>query len=292
MLISDVLVTLCRLIEGAIRSVNNLLEKFHQSFFLYFLSAPNKFVSVGVYMIPFALLAAPLPIVAAALFSAPNRRSLNSADTSNKLSDMGKESDSWKWIHAAKVVFMIHLWGGIVSLLPYQILQLSGMTSTTSMLLWVALSYATLFILYHIMGSPYSCSSNDGEWEVLKAATIAAASIGLSLMSIINFATAQIGALLLVPMCLIVRPLRRQVQLSLSLRLIVLACNVAFGILAFPPTGLLILRGLSEGFGRIAVGDFWDWSKFLWSWNSATYLYLLLIHLPCWVLCMHVLMYP
>ncbi|KAK1295131.1 hypothetical protein QJS10_CPA16g01167 [Acorus calamus] len=70
-----------RLIEGVIRSINNLLEKFHQSFFLYLLSAPNKFVSVGVYMISFALLIAPLPISAAALFSSPNISEAKPGDT-------------------------------------------------------------------------------------------------------------------------------------------------------------------------------------------------------------------
>ena len=272
--------------------MNNLLEKFHQSFFLYFLTAPNKFVSVGVYMIPFALLVAPLPIVAAALFSASKRKGCNSPDTSNKVADVESESGSWKWIHAAKAVFMIHLWAGIVSLLPYQISQLSGMTTTGSMLLWVVLSISTLLILNQIMGSPYSYSSRDGYWEVLKAVTIAVACIGLSLMSIINFSTAQIGAMFLVPMCLMVRPFRERVKLALSLRLILLACNIAFGFVGFPPTGLLILKGLSEGFVKVTVGDFWDWSEFLWSWNSAAYLYLLLIHLPCWVLCMLVLIHP
>ncbi|XVF14045.1 hypothetical protein REPUB_Repub09cG0022800 [Reevesia pubescens] len=57
-----------RLIEGVVQSVNNLLEKFHQSFFLYLLTSPSKFVSVGVYMIAFALLIAPLPMVAASLY--------------------------------------------------------------------------------------------------------------------------------------------------------------------------------------------------------------------------------
>ncbi|KXG33134.1 hypothetical protein SORBI_3003G259100 [Sorghum bicolor] len=99
-----------RLIEGVARSVNNLLEKFHQSFFLYFLTAPSKFISVGVYMIPFALLLAPLPIVAAAL--ADGSRSMEK--TVDKLTDDSKADDfadilqskggSWKWLRAAKLV--------------------------------------------------------------------------------------------------------------------------------------------------------------------------------------------
>ncbi|XP_020273151.1 glycosylphosphatidylinositol anchor attachment 1 protein isoform X2 [Asparagus officinalis] len=281
-----------RLIEGVLRSVNNLLEKFHQSFFLYFLTSPNKYVSVGVYMIPFALLVAPLPIVAAALFSAGKRKGDNLEDTSNEVAEAASGSDSWKWIHAAKVVFMIHLWAGVVSLLPYHISQISGMDSTARMSVWVALSVTMLLISYKIVGSPYLCSSTDGDWEILKAVTVAVASIGLCLMSIINFATAQIGSMLLVPMCLMVRPFKRRSQVALSLRFIVLAFNLAFGLLGFPPVGLMMWKGLFEGFAKVSVGDFWDQAEFLWSWNSATYPYLLWIHLACWVLCMHILMHP
>ncbi|KAK8357083.1 hypothetical protein V6Z12_A05G396800 [Gossypium hirsutum] len=72
---NDILLRGGRLIEGVIRSVNNLLEKFHQSFFLYLLTSPSKFVSVGVYMIAFALLIAPLPMVAASLYVDANSSS-------------------------------------------------------------------------------------------------------------------------------------------------------------------------------------------------------------------------
>lgn len=39
-----------RVIESTFRSVNNLLEKFHQSFFFYLLLSPRTFVSVGMYL--------------------------------------------------------------------------------------------------------------------------------------------------------------------------------------------------------------------------------------------------
>ena len=55
------MITLCllckhRLLEGTIRSVNNLLQKFRQSFFLHLLSSPAKFISVGVYIPPLLFL--------------------------------------------------------------------------------------------------------------------------------------------------------------------------------------------------------------------------------------------
>lgn len=39
-----------RTTESTLRSLNNLLERFHQSFFLYSLVAPDRFVSVGTYV--------------------------------------------------------------------------------------------------------------------------------------------------------------------------------------------------------------------------------------------------
>lgn len=44
-------------VEGILRSLNNLLERFHQSFFLYLLLGTRSFVSVGMYL-PSAMLVA------------------------------------------------------------------------------------------------------------------------------------------------------------------------------------------------------------------------------------------
>uniref|UniRef100_A0A1D1Y2S1 Glycosylphosphatidylinositol anchor attachment 1 protein n=1 Tax=Anthurium amnicola TaxID=1678845 RepID=A0A1D1Y2S1_9ARAE len=277
-----------RLIEGVIRSVNNLLEKFHQSFFLYLLTSPNKFVSVGVYMVAFALLVAPLPIVAAALFS-DNIKTSDSTNISHQKTPSSDTSSQtgcrWKWLHSARVVLTVHLWAATVSLLPCLISHLPNLTSESSTLIWVFLSIITLLVLYHISGSPYS-SCHPDEWITLKAVMISDVSIGLSLMSIINFSTAQIGAMLVVPMCLLVHPLRRGQGVLLS------TCNLFLGVICFPPAALLIGEILVNGSRNISVGFFWDWMDSLWTWNSATYLYLLLVHLPCWALCMHVLAYP
>ncbi|KAM0954028.1 putative GPI transamidase component Gaa1 [Dioscorea sansibarensis] len=274
-----------RLIEGVIRSVNNLLEKFHQSFFLYMMTAPNKFVSVGVYMIGFALLALPLPVVAASLFL--NHKATGFTGTEEAKIAFG----SWKWLHAAKTVLMIDLWALIASLMPYFISQMPNITSTESMLLWVALSVSILLVLYVILGSPYS-HSGDVEWQTLKAVMIASVTIGLGLMSIINFATAQIGALLIVPMCLVVRPLRKHMQRALILRALSLVSNLVTVVIGFPPAALLLVKAFSEGFEGVGIGTVWEVAEFLWAWNSATYLYVFLVHLPCWVLYVHILLHP
>ncbi|KAK7483076.1 hypothetical protein BaRGS_00025739 [Batillaria attramentaria] len=48
---------LARVVEGIFRSLNNLLERFHQSFFFYLLPSTDRYVSIGLYMPPFGLMA-------------------------------------------------------------------------------------------------------------------------------------------------------------------------------------------------------------------------------------------
>ncbi|PVD20704.1 hypothetical protein C0Q70_18863 [Pomacea canaliculata] len=49
---------IARVTEGIFRSLNNLLERFHQSFFFYLLPATDRYVSIGLYMPPFGLMVA------------------------------------------------------------------------------------------------------------------------------------------------------------------------------------------------------------------------------------------
>lgn len=47
-----------RILEGIFRSLNNLLERFHQSFFFYILPGTRNYISIGMYMPPFGLICA------------------------------------------------------------------------------------------------------------------------------------------------------------------------------------------------------------------------------------------
>ncbi|KAF5763890.1 putative GPI transamidase component Gaa1 [Helianthus annuus] len=260
-----------RLVEGVIRSVNNLLEKFHQSFFLYLLTSSNKFVSVGVYMIAFLLLVAPLPVLAASLFS----------DTikSYVKSEKNQPFKSWRWLYPTKTVFLVHLWGAIISLLPYFIYQIPDSQPTSRLLIWASLS---LFILI-VLGSFFRARS--AEWALLKSVTVSSAFIGLCLMSVINFATAEIGALLLVPMCLMTKPWRVAGKVQSALNLVLV-------IIGFPGATFFVVKSVLGFENGSSLVEFWYWVESLWAWNSATYIYICMVHLPCWILCIYILLHP
>lgn len=53
-----------RVVEGTFRSLNNLLEHLHQSFFFYLLMQTDRFVSIGTYLPSAMLLAANFTIMA------------------------------------------------------------------------------------------------------------------------------------------------------------------------------------------------------------------------------------
>lgn len=51
-----------RMVEGIMRSLNNLTERFNRSYYFYIIVSLRRFTSIGYYMIPFALITAPLLI--------------------------------------------------------------------------------------------------------------------------------------------------------------------------------------------------------------------------------------
>lgn len=261
----------------------------------------GKFVSVGVYMIAFALLVAPLPAVAAALYSYANNLNLTSEKVeppalANPDDELIVSLRSWKWLNAAKRVFVVHLWGAIVSLLPYFICQIPGYSPTENSIIWGLLSLLSLLVLSVILGSPFSSTKSYEqriqEWAFLKAMTTSAAFIGLCLMSVINFSTAELGAFLVVSMCLLAHPLKLDLGAGNFKALSRAACNLVLGFIAFPPVTFFLFKGALQGFDNLHIGDFWNWMETLWAWNSATFLYLGMVHLPCWLLCTQILLHP
>lgn len=66
-----------RLLEGIFRSLNNLLERFHQSFFFYLLPSSNRFISISLYIPAVCLIVATLFIKAFAKWSEIDKNPLN-----------------------------------------------------------------------------------------------------------------------------------------------------------------------------------------------------------------------
>lgn len=236
-------------------------------------------------MIPFILLVAPLPVVAASLYTKRDDLSPNTETDQLVVSPR-----SLTWLDAAKKVLIVHFWGAIVSLLPFAICQMGVSIPAMNLAVWSMLSALCFVLLCWILGFQFT-QTGKAKWVVLKSATLSAVFIGLCLMSVVNFATAEIGALLLVPLCLMIHPLKIDLNMGSPMNFSRMASNLVLVFMAFPPVSFVLLRGAVDGFHGIDVGEFWIWLESLWDWNSATYIYITMIHLPCWVLCLHILLH-
>ena len=79
-----------RTVESLVRSLNNLLEHLHQSFFFYLLMQANRFVSIGTYLPSAMLIAGNFTVMAMALWM----KTGYSAKSSEGSSSETKESSS------------------------------------------------------------------------------------------------------------------------------------------------------------------------------------------------------
>jgi len=61
------LLKFARILEGTIRTLSNLIEHFHQSFYYYLLSTTFRYISIGQYMITFGMLVGSVSIFLAAI---------------------------------------------------------------------------------------------------------------------------------------------------------------------------------------------------------------------------------
>ncbi|KAG5930558.1 hypothetical protein E4U42_006646 [Claviceps africana] len=81
-----------RVIEGTFRSLNNLLEHLHQSFFFYLLMQRDRFVSIGTYLPSAMLLAANFTIMAISLWVKSGQSAPPARTEKPESSQPGKEN--------------------------------------------------------------------------------------------------------------------------------------------------------------------------------------------------------
>lgn len=112
-----------KLVEGIARSVNNLLERFHQSFFFYLLVASDRYVSIGDYMPSLGLMAAALLIKAFIVWLKVNQKTSRAeAGDSDCSTSTVKECDTlqnYSFISVGRFIIVAHAFGVLAAYLPF-----------------------------------------------------------------------------------------------------------------------------------------------------------------------------
>ncbi|KAK0161101.1 hypothetical protein PV327_009614 [Microctonus hyperodae] len=91
-----------KVVESIIRSVNNLLERFHQSFFFYLLPSTDRYISIGLYMPALVLIIGSIFIKAFAMWFKLQESTSNDED--DNIDDCDDKTDDSKIKETTKQV--------------------------------------------------------------------------------------------------------------------------------------------------------------------------------------------
>lgn len=134
-----------KLLEGIARSLNNLLQRFHRSFFFYLLVATDRYISIGDYTPSLGLMAGSLLIKAFIIWLQMNQKTdLTTAKNQINVLDVGK------------YLFGAHLFGFLVLYLPFStsleqiFIQQSLSTERFIFYLFTMLTIISIFLPYLI----------------------------------------------------------------------------------------------------------------------------------------------
>ncbi|KAL9623895.1 MAG: hypothetical protein Q9160_001887 [Pyrenula sp. 1 TL-2023] len=205
-----------RTVEGLFRSLNNLLEHFHQSFFFYLLMQTNRFVSIGTYLPSAMLVAANFTIMAIALWvkshSAGNGSdTVKEPNTTEKL-DRNEPTETKlsssqippsnpqpsPLAHALVLVLLIHLLSTI-PLYLFNHLQISSLP--------LALNAFTLFsYALPLLIASLSPPSRPRTITLTKSLSLLLLGLFLSTLATLNFSFSLAVGLLCVPLTFIPTP--------------------------------------------------------------------------------------
>lgn len=244
-----------RIMESVFRSLNNLLERFHQSFFFYLLPSSSQYVSIGMYMPGFGLLAGSLVILGLGMWcdcvaqSQEEKPSGEDAQKEEKAEDFkGNVKDPMKIATVPPVVIppslgsilpvliLAHVLGFIVTHLPRPIsiagASLNLETEDAIALGLIGFSIYALALPKFLKNAVCVTVEN---WEILKCVIlIEIALLGFS-VALSNFSLGFFATLLYAPVALMSGPshsnMRRFAKMLLTflihpLLLILMVCSI------------------------------------------------------------------
>ncbi|XP_065217593.1 glycosylphosphatidylinositol anchor attachment 1 protein [Planococcus citri] len=180
-----------RVLEGLFRSLNNLLERFHQSYFFYLLPSTDRYISIGLYMPSLVLLVSALYLKSFATWL-----KLHINDDGKKISKNSlKAAKNLNIMVVSAVVLGTHVVGVLtISIANFLVKKLTW-SSETSLLF----SYVTTSILFAIIfaASMKRCQPNEN-WILLNVICLTELGTFLLCISMHNFSFGFVTALIYV----------------------------------------------------------------------------------------------
>ncbi|XP_052889152.1 glycosylphosphatidylinositol anchor attachment 1 protein [Anopheles moucheti] len=196
--------SMLRIIEGISRSLNNLLERFHQSFFFYLLVSNDRFVSIGDYMPSLALMAGSL-LIKAFIHYLSMYYSGDESDEKEEVESKQKNSTEIGYFTVGIVLLVAHSIGALAVFLPH--------SKAINQYLHQA-NLSTQFGLYSLFQGvltmaitlPVFCALNSINGEALHVAVLLELGTVLLAVGMLNFSLGFSLSVFLVPFIILIRP--------------------------------------------------------------------------------------
>ncbi|XP_058462520.1 glycosylphosphatidylinositol anchor attachment 1 protein [Malaya genurostris] len=193
---------LLKIVEGISRSLNNLLERFHQSYFFYLLVTHDRFVSIGDYMPSLGLMAGALLIS-----SFIHYLSLHYPEFKEEEQSLG-DSESvprMNYVQVGLLIFLTHSIGALTSVLPFHA-GLNNYLHTANLSTQFSISMIMVSISMVVLILPAFVTLDAFNSEVLQIAVLLELGTALLTVGMLNFSLGFILSVIIVPIVLILQP--------------------------------------------------------------------------------------
>ncbi|KAJ6162720.1 Rhomboid protein 2 [Penicillium chrysogenum] len=261
-----------RTIESLCRSLNNLLEHLHQSFFFYLLMQSNRFVSIGTYLPSAMLIAGNFTIMAIALWMRTGYYP-ESKPSAKPMSEKGSAEEKAKTDGIAErhlalplsLVVGLHLLG-LVPLWVFNNIFHQYFTTTTY-----------IFVVVDIILPCSSPQFSPTAWyHLIKSFSLLLLGLSLSTLATLNFSLSFMIGLLCAPLSFVAR-----LQGSAPFRLATSSLGLVLLNLVSPPT---VLLGVCWYMG-ISVETVLTQAAFGWDiWGMWTQVVVWCVWWPAWLI--------
>ncbi|KAJ2771669.1 Glycosyl phosphatidyl inositol protein transamidase complex subunit [Coemansia nantahalensis] len=278
-----------RTVESTLRSLNNLLEHFHQSFFFYILPANLRYLSIGDYIPAAGLMVASLLFQAMHLWWMQGPDRLRADDPRTRIERINAYHALLRRTlpSSLAVVLRAHALGLALLAVPL-VVPAAVLSHTTSTAYLFTMALASVSFVLHIADIYGDAAARAAiDWRQLKALVEMYVAVVIASLSVMNFSLAVamfavVGLpLLLTRACRTDSRLRRVAGLALLLAVSPL-CMMTLGRNAV--LGLHPLDFTSSPF-RVFLGDFHHYA-------SLVYPLVCLVYWPVNLLCMIIVLAP
>ncbi|RIA93902.1 Gaa1-like protein [Glomus cerebriforme] len=250
------------IVESTFRSLNNLLEHLHQSFFFYLLPTPERYISIGSYLPPALLLAVGLILHALELWGKTgdeytegpvsenyHPKSSSSNGDANYIVPLPYNNRPRQILFPMTVLIVTHFAGLLIFFVitnHFSYNQLSKIFGIQEFIFTLSLTTsisiaipATLIQVRSLNNKPLSkqIPKPASDWMVLKSFTLAFTAMIISCLSVLNFSLAVFISLMVIIPFSLFEPTPKH-QILQYLQLLVLIIISPPGILLFSGTNI------------------------------------------------------